>query len=105
MKQSVKITGAVVMLSTLAACAAGSPESQHAAAGGELPQLLLGLWHGVIAPVTLIVEIVNRLAPNALSWSPHFFESKGTGVLYDIGFYLGLGVTPGVFWTAWRRRR
>jgi hypothetical protein len=104
-KQSVKITGAVVMLSTLAACAAGSPESQHAAAGGELPQLMLGLWHGVIAPVTLIVEIINRLAPNALSWAPHFYEPKGTGVIYDIGFYFGLGFSPALIWAAWNRRR
>ena len=68
-----------------------------------LSQLLLGFWHGVIAPVTLIVEIVNRLAPSLLPWKVHLYESRDTGVWYDVGFYVGLAGGPSVFVGRWRR--
>ncbi len=105
MKQSIKTTGAVALLLALSACAAGSAASQHAAAGGDLPQFLLGVWHGIIAPVTIILEVVNRLAPHALPWNVHLYESKGAGVAYDVGFYLGLAGGPPIVWRAWPRRR
>ena len=108
MKQSVKVTGAVVLLlalGALGACTAGSEASQHAATGGDLSQFLLGFWHGLIAPVTLIVEVINRLAAHALPWNLHLYESKGTGAAYDIGFYLGLAGGPPIVWTGWSRRR
>jgi hypothetical protein len=59
-----------------------------------LSQFLLGLWHGIIGPVTLIGEIINRLFPHALPWQVHFYETKATGVAYDVGFYLGLAGGP-----------
>ena len=105
MKRTVKIAGAVAVVLALAACAAGSGESQHAAAGGLLSQFLLGFWHEIIAPVTLIVEIVNRLAPHVLPWSVRLYEARGTGVVYDVGFYLGLAGSPIVIRTGWSRRR
>lgn len=105
MRQAIKIGGALIAVLALAACAAGSAESQHAAAGGLLSELLLGFWHGLIAPITLIVEIVNRLAPHPLPWSVRLYEAKGTGVAYDAGFYLGLAGSPIVIRTGWSRRR
>jgi hypothetical protein len=95
----------MVLLAALSACVAGSAESQHAAAGGVLSQLLLGFWHGLIAPVTLIVEIVNYFAPHILPWTLRMYEPKGTGVLYDLGFYLGLAGSPVVIFRGWPRRR
>jgi hypothetical protein len=79
---------------SLSACVAGSGESAHAASGGMLSQFFLGLWHGIIGPVTLVIEIVNRLFPHALPWRAHLFETKATGVAYDVGFYLGLADGP-----------
>jgi hypothetical protein len=99
------IACAAIVLLTLSACAAGSAESQHAASAGVLSQVLLGFWHGLIAPVTLIVEIVNRFAPHALPWTVRLYEAKGTGVAYDIGFYLGLTGSPVIVIGGWRRRR
>ena len=78
----------------LAACVAGSAESHHAAGSGGVSQFVLGLWHGLIAPVTLLVEVVNRFAPKALPWTAHLFEASNTGFLYDIGFYLGMVGSP-----------
>jgi hypothetical protein len=105
MKHAVRTAVAVAIVVGLSACAAGSGESQHAAAGGMLSQLLLGLWHGIIAPVTLIVEILNKLAPHLLPWQAHLYESKGTGVAYDVGFYFGLAGGPPIVFRSWPRRR
>ena len=89
----------------LAGCVAGSAESQHAATGGALSQALLGFWHGVIAPATLVVEIVDHFAPHALPWTAHLYEAQGTGVAYDIGFYLGLAGGPSMVFSRRRRGR
>jgi hypothetical protein len=97
-KNTAKIAVAVVILLALGACVAGSAESGHAAAGGALSQFLLGLWHGVIGPLMLLVEIVNRFLPHALPWTTHFYEIKATGVAYDAGFYLGLVGGPSILW-------
>ena len=104
MKQTAKIFCAAVLLVALSACVAGSQESQHAAAGGLLSQLALGFWHGLIAPLTLIVEVVNALAPHVLPWPARLYEAKGTGVAYDVGFYLGLAGSPIVIRTGWNGR-
>ncbi len=104
MKPALTVGLAAVALLALSACVAGSAESQHAASGGLLSQLLLGFWHGVIAPVTLIVEIVNRLAPHALPWRLHLYEARDTGVAYDVGFYLGLVGSLIVIGGRWSRR-
>ena len=105
MKRSIKVASALVLVLALAACAAGSAESAHAASGGDLSQFLLGIWHGLIAPVMLIVEVINRLAPHALPWTVRMYEAKGTGVAYDVGFYLGLAGSPVVVVSGWSRRR
>jgi hypothetical protein len=105
MKRTARITGLVIAVLVLSACVAGSAEAQHAAAGGVLSQFLLGFWHGVIAPVTLIVEIINKLAPHALPWTLRLYESTNTGVAYDAGFYLGLAGGPPIVFTSWSRRR
>jgi len=104
MSKTVKIVVAVAVVLALSACAAGSGESQHAAAGGPISQLLLGLWHGLIAPITLIVEVINKFAPHLLPWNVRLYEARDTGVLYDIGFYFGLAGSPVVVWGRWRRR-
>jgi hypothetical protein len=55
--------------------------------------------------VTLIIEVVNKLLPHVLPWQTHLFEKDGTGVAYDVGFYLGLAGGPPIVFTGWRRRR
>jgi hypothetical protein len=105
MKRSVQVVVSLTLLAALAACAAGSAESAHAASGGDLSQFLLGIWHGLIAPVMLIVEVIDRLAPHVLPWTVRMYEAKGTGVAYDVGFYLGLAGSPVVVVSGWSRRR
>ena len=101
----VTIAGLTVLLLALSACVAGSAESHHAAAGGLLSQILLGFWHGIIAPATLLVEVINHFAPKALPWDLHMYEATGTGWAYDVGFYFGLLGGPGAVFGGWSRRR
>jgi hypothetical protein len=93
MKRFYTIAVFAVVAATLAACAAGSPDAHRAAGGGPIAELVLGFWHGLIAPITLIVEIIHRYVPHVLPWSWRMYET-GAGVPYDIGFYLGLAGGP-----------
>jgi hypothetical protein len=89
--------GAIAVI--LAACAAGTPDASQAAAGGPLSQLVLGFWHGLIAPITLLVEVIRRFVPGVLNLPWRMYG--GNGVPYDIGFYFGLAGGPSFFF--WRR--
>ncbi len=101
-----KTTSALAVIALclcLGACAAGSTDAHAAAAGGDISQFFLGLWHGIIAPITLVVEIINKLAPSLLPWRPHFFET-GAGVAYDVGFFLTVtGSLHGLLYAIRRR--
>lgn len=87
----------------LAGCIAGTEASHQAAAGGLVSQLLLGLWHGIIAPVALVIEIINRFMPGVLPWHAQLYETHATGVAYDIGFYVGMAGGPLAASSRWRR--
>jgi hypothetical protein len=102
-KPIVKIACAAILLSVLCACTAGSADARHMAESGPLSQFLLGLWHGVIAPIALIIEVVNRFIPHGVPWAVHMFEKDG-GVFYDVGFYLGIAGGPSVVVVNARRR-
>ncbi|QUD89881.1 hypothetical protein [Phenylobacterium montanum] len=102
MKSAARATAAVVLLLALAACVAGSSDSAHAADSGFLAQFFLGFWHGLIGPVTMVVEIVGRFFPHLLPWKAHLYETKAAGVAYDFGFYIGLVGSPVIIWS--RRR-
>ena len=103
MKQVLRLIAPIAACSFLAACAAGSADSAHAASSGLLGEFVLGLWHGFISPITLLVEIINALLPHVLPWHAHLYETKADSVAYDLGFYLGLGGGPVVVWRRWRR--
>ena len=104
MKRFVIVVCVTVLMAGLAACAAGTPEAAHTAAGGPLSQLLLGFWHGIIAPLTLLVEVIQKLAPSLLHLSWRMYGG-GQSIAYDVGFYFGLAGGPTALWSRrWRRR-
>jgi hypothetical protein len=105
LRRRLAIAGAAILVLALGACAAGSGASEHAASGGLLAQLLLGFWHGLIAPLMLIIEVIDHFAPHLLPWSVRFYETRGTGFAYDIGFYFGLVGSPVFAGARWSRRR
>lgn len=61
---------------------------------------LLGLWHGFIAPISLIVQIFKPAI--------RLYESNNSGFWYDLGFYIaaisGLGGAAASRRGRWGRR-
>ncbi len=105
MKNSGKLVIALILALSLTACAAGTSESLSAAGRSEFAEFLLGLWHGFIAPITLIGEIIDKVSPGALPWKVRFYETRETSVIYDIGFYLMTIGGPSALFGGFSRRR
>ena len=61
----------------LTACAAGDPRFTIETPAG----FWLGLWHGAIAPATLVIGIFDE--------GVRMYELHNTGAWYDFGFFLG----------------
>jgi hypothetical protein len=107
MTRRLKLAMAFALCLVLAACAAGGVESANAAHQGLASQFLLGVWHGIIAPVTLLVEILHKLFPHTVPWANvRLYEVKANSAAYDLGFFLGLGGGPIiVIRRGWRGKR
>ena len=63
-------------------------------ANGQVAGILLGIWHGIISPVTLVLSFVNK--------DVQMYEVHNDGSQYNLGFLLGvaivfviLGITAG----------
>lgn len=87
-----RVLGVLVALAALAllltACAPGvNPELRVAPEGGIVAGFWLGLWHGIIAPVTFVVSLFTD--------SISIYEVRNNGNWYDLGFVLGAGILFG----------
>jgi hypothetical protein len=72
----------------LTACAAGAnPEVGAAAPDGGVAGFWLGLWHGIIAPVTFVISLFTA--------NVSLYEVHNSGNWYDFGFVLGAGILFG----------
>lgn len=98
-----RLAFAALMLLGLAACVATSDASSQAAQGGTVSEVALGFWHGLIAPIIVVAEIIEAVAPNILPWTFRIYETQNTGVLYDVGFLVGLLLGPSLLWSSRRR--
>jgi hypothetical protein len=76
--------GAAALL-LLGACAASGNESAGTAAGQ--PNFWLGLWHGVISPVTFLVSLFRD--------DVGIYEVRNSGAWYDFGFMVGVSIAFG----------
>lgn len=63
----------------LAACAAGP---NPASGSGESAGFLLGLWQGLILPVTFVISLFTDTV--------NIYEVNNNGNWYDFGYVLGL---------------
>lgn len=80
--------GVVLLAALLAGCAPGmNPEVGVAGDTGEVAGFWLGLWHGIIAPVTFVISLFTD--------NVNFYEVHNNGNWYDFGFVLGAGVFLG----------
>ncbi len=57
-----------------------------------MSEFLLGLWHGLTAPVTAIIGILHHLAPIYVPWTWVVYVGPAAGLFYHIGFVTGIGL-------------
>ena len=75
---------AVVLLLILSACAAGAnPAVDVPSAEGEVAGFWLGLWQGIIIPITFIISLFTE--------NVSIYEVHNNGGWYDFGFVIGAG--------------
>lgn len=78
----------VALILVLGACAAGvNPEIGMAADSGDVAGFWLGLWHGIIAPITFVISLFTD--------NVNIYEVHNSGNWYDFGFVLGAGILFG----------
>lgn len=65
--------------------------------GGRIARAGTGLWHGIIAPATLLVSFFS---PDI-----RMYEVHNAGSEYDVGFLLGLGLVFSILGFLIRLRR
>jgi len=88
----------VGLLLLLASCAPGQNVSRGVPdTGGHVAGFWLGLWQGVIAPITFVISLFNRHV--------NVYEIHNNGGWYNFGFVVGAGVLLGGGGTAGSRRR
>jgi predicted small secreted protein len=89
MKRRIGLIGlALVVLVVLASCApgpntmVGEPDTD-----GDVAGFWMGLWHGIIAPVTFVISLFTD--------SVSIYDVFNSGGWYDFGFVLGAGIIFG----------
>jgi hypothetical protein len=69
-----------LLLIALSSCAAGPNPS--VGAGTDAPGFWMGLWHGIILPVTFAISLFTD--------SVSVYDVVNDGNWYDFGFFLGV---------------
>ena len=69
----------------LGACAAG--ENPNVDTGEDPAGFFLGLWHGLILPITFIISLFTDTV--------NIYEVHNSGNWYDFGFVIGAGAFMG----------
>ena len=72
----------------LTACAAGAnPATDVPSTEGDVAGFWLGLWHGIIVPITFIISLFSDTVG--------IYEVHNNGGWYDFGFVIGASVFLG----------
>jgi len=80
------------------ACVAGpNPAEDTLKEDGKVAGFWMGLWHGIISPITFIISLFSE--------SVHFYEVHNNGGWYNLGFVLGAGILAGGRSAIRRRKR
>lgn len=88
------LVGVALLGLALAACAASQPAPPQQPG---LPGFWLGLWQGIIAPITFVVSLFVE--------GVRIYAYPNAGRWYDFGFMLGIGGFTGGIFAGSRRRR
>lgn len=69
----------------MTACTAGpNPLEKTEDVKGKTAGFFMGLWHGLISPVTFIISVFSK--------NIRFYEVHNNGTWYNFGFVLGAGL-------------
>lgn len=71
----------------LSGCAAGANNVAQVSAPDQLAGFWLGLWHGLICPITFIISLFNDHVS--------VYEVHNNGNWYDFGFVFGVSIIFG----------
>lgn len=93
-KPSAAWAAPLVLLFVVAGCTAPGLPAVHLAG---TPSFLMGLWHGVIFPITFLISLFDR--------SVGVYSALNDGGWYNFGFFLGLAISMGGGAGAGARRR
>lgn len=74
-----------------------NPMANQADAAGLVARAGAGLWHGIIAPVTLVISFFNS--------DVRMYEVHNVGSEYDFGFLLGIALVITLLSLLTRMRR
>lgn len=77
MKRVLLAVALLILVLTLSGCMPGDVKYAEVPAG-----FFWGVWHGWIAPISLIVQLFNPLV--------RVYEVNNTGWWYDFGFYIAI---------------
>ena len=73
-----------------------NPLANEPAENGRVAGVLQGLWHGLIAPVTLIISFFNE--------NVQMYEVHNDGKEYNLGYLLGVALVFLILGFSGRRR-
>ncbi len=74
---------AAALMLVLTACAAGAnPATDVPSSEGDVAGFWLGLWHGIIVPITFIISLFSLTRVG-------IYEVHNNGGWYDFGFVIG----------------
>ena len=75
----------LALIIVVASCAPGPNDSEKTPnAAGRTAGFWLGIWHGLISPVTFVISIFSK--------SVRLYEVHNNGGWYNFGFVLGAGL-------------
>jgi hypothetical protein len=85
MKRLPALVLVLALVVVLSSCAPGPNDLEKTAgAKGRIAGFWLGLWHGLISPVTFIISIFTK--------NVRLYEVHNSGGWYNFGFVLGAGL-------------
>ena len=88
MKTALILVSLVLLCIMLAACAPGYNELINSAnRQGKVAGFWLGLWHGLIAPITFIISLFSKTV--------QMYEVHNNEGWYNFGFLLGVTIILG----------
>lgn len=98
MKKAILLIMLILFALSAAGCAAGPNEFEDTPdEEGEVAGFWLGLWHGVISPITFLVSLFRETV--------NIYEVHNNGGWYNFGFMVGVSIVLGTSGGGAARRR